>query len=155
MVSDWNTTHQFTPGRREVGFSVLHPETELRSFIEEDIGKVEGLIDLLVPPGMAVAMTVFKVEPVEQATSVTFAEAIHVATFAADEWEFHLMALLQPWTADHREWARKARLAKPGTAGYSLAPPHGFNIDSPSARLLKLVSTTNGGKYYVDLAAKD
>lgn len=154
-ISDWNAAQEFTPGWREVGFSVLHPETELRPFIEEDIDTVEGLIDLVVPTGMAVAMTVFKVEPVEQATSVTFSQAIHVATFAADGWDFHLMALLQPWTADHREWARKARLVKPGTTDYSLVPPHGFNIDSPSARLLKLVSTTNGGKYYVDLAAKD
>jgi hypothetical protein len=104
---------------------------------------------------MAVAMTVFKVEPVEQATTVTFSEAIHVATFAADGWDFHLIALLQPWIADHRDWARGARLVNPGTTDYSLAPPHGFNIDSPSARLLNLVSTTNGGRYYVDLAAKD
>jgi hypothetical protein len=154
-ISDWNAAHEFTPGWREVGFSVLHPETELRPFIEQGIDKVNGLINLFVPADMALAMTVFKVEPVEQATSVTFSQAIHVATFAADGWDFHLMALLQPWTAEHREWARKARLVKPGTTDYSLAPPEGFNIDSPSARLLKLVSTTNGGKYYVDLAARE
>ncbi len=154
-LSDWNAAHEFAPGWREVGFSVVHPEAELRHVIEEDIDKVKGLIDVFVPTNMAVAMTVFKVEPVEEPASVTFAEAIHVATFAADEWEFHLMALLRPWDADHREWARQARLAKPGTVGHSLTPPHGFNIDLPSARLLKLVSTTDGGKCYVDLAARD
>ena len=68
---------------------------------------MKGLIDLVVPTGMAVAVAVFKTEPAEQATSVTFPQARHVATFAADGWDCHLMALLQPWTADHREWAQR------------------------------------------------
>ena len=47
---------------------------------------MKGLIDLVVPTGMAVAVAVFKTEPAEQATSVTFPQARHVATFAADGW---------------------------------------------------------------------
>jgi hypothetical protein len=153
-LSDWKANHEFVPGWQEL-FSVIHPEPELRKFDEDGIDKVEDLIDLPVPAGMSLAMTLFRSHPVAQATQVTFEDACHVATFDAGELQFHLMALLHPWTGEHRQWASNARRINPGTTSYSLAPPGGFNIDSPAARLLKLVKNTHGGRWYVDLAAKE
>jgi hypothetical protein len=133
-LSDWKADHEFAPGWQEL-FSVIHPEPELRVFNEEGIDAVEGLINLPVPDGRSLAMTLFRSHAVAQASQVTFDNACHVATFDTGALHFHLMALVHPWTDEHREWATNARLVKPGTAGHSFAPPNGFNINSPAARL--------------------
>ena len=69
--------------------------------------------------------------------------------------DFHLLALLHPWGEEEREWARKARLAEPGSSERSIAQPGGVDPASPTARLLKLVRTTDGGRWYVDLAGHE
>jgi hypothetical protein len=129
-LSDWKANHELMPGWQEL-FSVIHPEPELRAFDEEGIDEVKGLINLPVPNGMSLAMTLFRSHPVARASRITFQDACHVATFDTGELQFHLMALVHPWTEAHREWATNARLIEPGTTKYSLASPSGFNIDSP------------------------
>jgi hypothetical protein len=153
-LADWKANHEFVPGWQEL-FSVIHPEPELRDFDEDGIDKVADLIDLPVPTGMSLALTLFRSYPVTQASRVTFEDARHIATFDTGELQFHLMALLHPWTEEHRQWASNVRQIKPGTTDHSIAPPGGFDIDSPAARLLKLVKNTHGGRWYVDLAAKE
>jgi len=150
-LSDWTAPAASIPGWQEL-FAVIHPEPELRTLNEEGIDNVKGLVQPLVPDGMATGMHLFRSEPVVQPRRVTFADAIHVATFDSGDIEFHLMALLHTWGEEQREWASKARLAEPGGGEHSLAQPGGVNPASPTARLLKLVTTTEGGKWYVDLA---
>ena len=100
-------------------------------------------------------MHLFRSDPVVQPRRILFSRSIHVAVLDAGDIEFHLLALLHPWGEEERESARKARLAEPGSSERSIAQPGGVDPASPTARLLKLVRTTDGGRWYVDLAGHE
>jgi hypothetical protein len=151
-LSKWSTKYEFHPGWRRL-LDIVHPEHELRLFNEEGL---EGLdvVDLPDPAGMALHVCLLVNTDAGMNTKVNFLNAIHVATIDDDNWRLHVMAILEPWLPVHRDWARKARLVSPGSHSKSLAAP-GFNRQSPAARLTKLVTVGDGGKWLVDLAANE
>jgi len=152
-LEEWKAPDEFHPGWVEL-FEVVHPEPELREFEELGVEKVD-LVELPVPPDTALHMIVLRNRDPGFATQVTFEDACPVATIHAKDRIFRLIAQVRPWDHDQREWARRARLDESGNRSRSLIPPRGFNRNSPAARLLKLASSSDGSRWYVDLAANE
>jgi hypothetical protein len=152
--TEWSTRFQFHPGWSRL-LHVVHPEPELRPFSESGLESVKGLIRLPVPPEMALHVCLLRYTGAPVNTRIEFENAVHVATIEdGEDWRLEVMAVLEAWSHEHRDWAQSARLVPPGSHGRSATAPC-FNQDSISARLTKLVTMEDGSKRLYDLAANE
>ncbi len=152
--SEWSTRRQFHPGWNRL-LHVVHPEPELRRFSEEGLESVKPLIRLPVAPEMALHVCLLRYTGAFVNTRIEFEDAVHVATIEdGEDWRLEVMAILEPWTQEHRDWAQRARLIPPGSHGRSAVAP-GFNRDPLTGRLTKLVTIEDGSMRLYDLAANE
>ena len=152
--SEWSTRLQFHPGWSRL-LHVVHPEPELRHFREEGLEKVKPLIRLSVAPEKALHVCLLRYTGGLVNTRIDFEDAVHVATIEdGEDWRLEVMAILEPWPQESRDWAQSKRLVSPGSHGRSAVAPS-FNRDSPAARLTKLVTMEDGSKRLYDLAANE
>jgi hypothetical protein len=150
--SEWSTLTQFHPGWTRL-LHVVHPEPELRYFDEAGLDGVANLIRLPVGLGMALHVCLLRNTGALLNTRIEFDNAVHVATIEdGPDWILEVMAILEPWPQHFRDWADEKRGIPPGSHGRSAVKPD-FNRTSPSARLTKLVTMDDGGKWIYDLAA--
>ena len=126
-------------------------KTELRYFNEVGLEGVANLIRLPVDAGRAlhVCLLLYRGAPLD--TRIEFDNAEHLATFEdGPDWVLEVMAVLEPWTEELRDWADEKRDIAPGSHERSAVKPD-FNPASPAARLTKLITMEDGGKGIYDL----
>lgn len=151
-IDAWRDPAPFHPGWVEI-FGVVTPESELRAV--EELATGEEVTQFEVQEGSALMMLIFRLTDPGFVTEVTFDPCIPFADFTVPGCQYRLVALLGPWGPDEQEWASRSRMSTPASRSNSLVPPGGINLNSPSARLLKLVDTTKGGRWFLDLAASE
>jgi hypothetical protein len=152
--SEWSSLGQFRPGWSRL-LHVVHPETELRHFNEADLEGVANLIALPVDAGRALHVCLLLYKGALLDTRIEFDNAVHLATFEdGPDWVLEVMAVLEPWTRELRDWADEKRDIAPGSHERSAVKPD-FNPASPAARLTKLITMEDGGKWICDLAGYD
>jgi hypothetical protein len=131
----------------------VHPEPELRHFDEADLEGIANLVRLPVGLGTALHVCLLRNTGALINTRIEFSDALHVATIEdGPDWVLEVMAILTLWPQPLRDWADEMRGIPPGSHGRSAVKPD-FNRTSPSARLTKLVTMDDGGKWIYDLAA--
>jgi hypothetical protein len=150
--SEWTSLDQFHPGWTRL-MRVVHPEPELRNFLEDGLDGVTNLVNLPVGRGMALHVCLLLYTGAPTNTEINFDHAVHVAE-AVDgpDWLLEVMALHAPWPQHLRDWADEKRRIEPGSDGMSAVKPT-FDRSSPSARLTKLVVMEDGARWLYDLAA--
>jgi hypothetical protein len=150
--SEWSSLGQFHPGWSRL-MHVVHPEAELRPFIEDGLEMVENLIRLPVDEGRALHIALLLYTGAALNTRIEFDNAHHLATFEdAPDWVLEVMAILDSWTPELRDWADEKRGLGPGSHERSAVKPD-YNHASPAARLTKLVKMPDGDHWLYDLAA--
>jgi hypothetical protein len=152
-LSEWSTRGEFLPGWSRL-IHVVHPAPELRGFREDGIEHLE-FFDFEVDRRKALYMCLLRNTGAAIRTTITFDDAVHVATFHdGKDWSVAVMAIQNPWLEHSRAWATRARTVPPGSHERSIASPN-LDVDSPGARLVKFTKDSDGGRSIYDLAAKE